>query len=92
MLDDGSFTYYPDVFFCWKEAAWLAKAAEYGYFARTESFEDEVAFEDAHYPNMVPVVGSSSIPFMDMPKDHPVSVMWTILQIHVATTMGSPAK
>ncbi|MCP4293263.1 MAG: hypothetical protein GY780_15675 [bacterium] len=68
----------PDVFYCWKETAWLAKAAEYGYFARTESFEDEAAFEDAHYPNTVPVVTNMGIGWSanhpDIPEGNGVRV------------------
>ena len=106
MLDDGSFTYFPDesfdgfdsftyavildtysdeatvffsactsgpdVFFCWKEAAWLAKAAQYGYFARTESFEDEAAFESVHWPNNAPVVTNMGISWTTNHPDQPI--------------------
>ncbi len=81
----------PDVFFCWKETSWLAKAAEYGYFARTESFEDEAAFEAVHYPNTTPVVYNMGIGWStnhpDEPAGNGLSVasgpartgMWSIL-------------
>ena len=106
MLDDGSFTYYPDasfdgfdsftyavvfeqysdeatvyfsacsngpdVFFCWNENAWLAKAAEYGYFARTESFEDEAAFESVHWPNTAPIVYNMGVGWTTNHPDQPV--------------------
>lgn len=62
----------PDVFLCWKETAWLAKAAEYGYFARTESFEDEAAFESVHWPNNAPVVTNMGISWTTNHPDQPV--------------------
>ncbi len=94
----------PDVFFCWKEAAWLAKAAEYGYFSRTESFEDEAAFESAHYPNMVPVVYNMGIGWStnhpDMPEGNGVSVSsgpartgsWAILDPFHGYAQGTPGQ
>ena len=54
----------PDVFTCWNETAFLAKAAESGLASFQEGFEDNAAWGLARSPLAVPVVNSQGIQWM----------------------------
>jgi hypothetical protein len=54
----------PDVFTCWKETAFLAKAAEWGFAGFQEGFEDDAAWGLARSPMAVPVVNSQGVQWM----------------------------
>ncbi len=51
----------PDVFTCWKEAAFLAKAAELGLAGFSEGFEDDLAWGAARSPYTSPAVVSQGV-------------------------------
>jgi hypothetical protein len=48
----------PQIFTCWKEAEFLAKAAALGYPSFRESFEDDSDWAVARYPNTIGTVSS----------------------------------
>jgi hypothetical protein len=54
----------PDVFTCWNETAFLAKAAEWGLAGFQEGFEDHAAWGLARSPLTVPVVNSQGVQWM----------------------------
>lgn len=54
----------PDVFTCWNETAFLAKAAEWGLSGFQEGFEDDAAWGLARSPLAEPVVTSQGIQWM----------------------------
>ena len=54
----------PDVFTCWNETAFLAKAADSGLADFQEGFEDDAAWGLARSPLAVPVVNSQGIQWM----------------------------
>jgi len=58
----------PDVFTCWNETAFLAKAVEWGLASFQEGFEDNAAWGLARSPLAVPVVSSQGIQWM---TNHP---------------------
>ena len=51
----------PDVFTCWNETAFLAKAAELGLVGFQEGFEDDAAWGLARSPMTLPFVNSQGI-------------------------------
>lgn len=51
----------PQIFTCWKEAAFLAKAAAFGYPSFQESFEDDAVWGAARYPVRIPTVSDRGI-------------------------------
>ncbi len=51
----------PDIFACWNEAAFLAKATEWGMASFREGFEDDAAWGLTRSPMAVPVVNSQGI-------------------------------
>ncbi len=63
----------PDVFFCWKESAFLAKATEFGYLASTESFEDDAAWGAVRAPNSAPSVANLDVVWTSNNADAPTS-------------------
>jgi hypothetical protein len=63
----------PDVFDCWSESAFLAKAAEFGYARFEEGFEDDIAWGNARYPNTAPSVSSQGIEWRSNHPDPPAS-------------------
>lgn len=60
----------PDVFFCWKEGAFLDLAAQLGYFATVESFEGAV-WENARSPYSAPGVTSLGLRWTSNYPDNP---------------------
>ncbi len=54
----------PDIFTCWNETAFLAKASELGLVGFQEGFEDNAAWGLARSPMAVPVVNSQGIQWM----------------------------
>ena len=54
----------PDVFTCWNETAFLAKATEWGMASFQEGFEDDAAWGLARSPMALPVVNSQGIQWM----------------------------
>ncbi len=54
----------PDVFDCWNETAFLAKASEWGLVGFQEGFEDNAAWGVARSPIAVPVANSHGIQWM----------------------------
>ena len=54
----------PDVFTCWNETAFLAKAAEWGLVGFQEGFEDPAAWGPARSPVAVPIANSQGIQWM----------------------------
>ncbi len=66
----------PDVFSCWKEGAFMALAAEHGYYATVESFEGP-AWDIARSPVSQPSVTNLGIRwtsnFPDTPQFNPIT-------------------
>ncbi|MFC1799741.1 FlgD immunoglobulin-like domain containing protein [Candidatus Eisenbacteria bacterium] len=60
----------PDVFVCWNESAFLAKAGENGYNSFQEGFEDDVAWGAARSPNTAASVISQGVRWQ---SNHPGS-------------------
>ena len=54
----------PDVFTCWDETAFLAKAAEVGLNGFQEGFEDNAAWGLARSPVAVPIINSQGVQWM----------------------------
>ena len=54
----------PDIFTCWNETAFLAKASELGLVGFQEGFEDNAAWGLAQSPMAVPMVSSQGIQWM----------------------------
>jgi hypothetical protein len=63
----------PEVFDCWKEAAFLAKAAELGFDSFQESFEDDAIWGLARSPYTAPSVVSQGIRWESNHPDPPAS-------------------
>ena len=74
----------PDVFVCWNESAFLAKAAEYGYAGFQEGFEDDAAWSIARAPNTAASVISQGVRWQ---SNHPYSPDWNEI-----TTGSGPAR
>jgi hypothetical protein len=51
----------PEIFICWNETAFLAKAAEFGHPSFTEGFEDEAVWGAARSPVTVASIASRGI-------------------------------
>ena len=54
----------PDVFTCWNETAFLAKATEWGLVGFQEGFEDNASWGLARSPMTLPIVNSQGIQWM----------------------------
>ncbi len=63
----------PDVYDCWKETAFLAKASELGLSTFQEGFEDDAAWGIARHPNSAPVVVSQGVEWRSNHPDPPAS-------------------
>jgi hypothetical protein len=63
----------PDVFTCWSETAFLAKAAEFGYTGFQEGFENDAVWGIARSPTSAPVVSSQGIQWQSNHPDAPAS-------------------
>jgi VCBS repeat-containing protein len=63
----------PDIFTCWNETAFLAKAAEWGLASFQEGFEDDAAWGLARSPMVLPVVNSQGIQWMTNHPDAPAN-------------------
>lgn len=74
----------PDVFVCWTESAFLAKAAEHGYSNFPEGFEDDAAWGIARSPNTALVISSRGVRWQ---SNHPDSPDWNEI-----TTGSGPAR
>ncbi len=74
----------PLVFSCWKEPAYLAKAAELGYGTFQEGFEDDVAWSSARSPDTAPSVTSLGVRWETNHPDPPAS--------NELTTSSGPAR
>jgi hypothetical protein len=61
----------PDVFVCWNESAFLAKAAEYDYIGFQEGFEDDAVWGLARYPNTAASVISQGVQWQSNYPDSP---------------------
>lgn len=51
----------PEIFDCWKEEAWLAKATQYGLVGFTESFEDDLVWGSVRTPFSAMEVASQGV-------------------------------
>jgi hypothetical protein len=74
----------PDVFVCWSDSAFLAKAAEHGYNSLQEGFEDDAAWGIARSPNTAAGVSSQGVLWQ---SNHPDSPDWNEI-----TTGSGPAR
>ncbi|MBU8920248.1 MAG: T9SS type A sorting domain-containing protein [Bacteroidales bacterium] len=74
----------PDVFVCWNESAFLAKAAEYGFSNFQEGFEDDAAWSIARSPDTAPSVSSQGILWESNHSGSP--------DFHEITTGPGPAR
>jgi hypothetical protein len=74
----------PDVFVCWNESAFLAKAAEHGYGGFQEGFEDDAAWSIARSPSTAASVSSQGVRWQ---SNHPLSPDWNEI-----TTGSGPAR
>jgi hypothetical protein len=74
----------PDVFVCWNESAFLAKAAEHAYYGFQEGFEDDVVWSIARSPNTAPSVSSQGVRWQ---SNYPDSPDWNEI-----TTGSGPAR
>jgi hypothetical protein len=71
----------PPRFVCWKEAAYLTKAAELGYGILREGFEDDAVWGSARSPNTAPSVVSNTVQWT---TNHPAT--------NEITTGSGPAR
>ena len=74
----------PDVFVCWNESAFLAKAAEHGYVGFQEGFEDDTAWGIARSPNTALVISSRGVKWQ---SNHAYTPDWNEI-----TTGSGPAR
>lgn len=74
----------PDVFVCWTESAFLAKAAEHGYNSFQEGFEDDAAWWTARSPNTALLISSRGVKWQ---SNHAYSPDWNEI-----TTGSGPAR
>ena len=67
----------PDTWLCWKEGAFLAMAADLGYYTNRESFEDDAAWGAVRTPLSAPSVTNHGIKwtsnYPDEPTFNPIS-------------------
>ena len=74
----------PDVFVCWSETAFLAKASEHGFVSFEEGFEDDTAWGIARSPYTAPLVSSRGVQWQ---SNHALSPDWNEI-----TTGSGPAR
>ncbi|MEN8008519.1 MAG: Ig-like domain-containing protein [Candidatus Krumholzibacteriota bacterium] len=91
----------PDVFMCWKETAFLALAADLGYYSNTESFEGP-AWDGVRTPYSAPSVTNLGVRwtsnFPDAPGSNPISTtsgpprtgMWAVFDPQHGYAEGTP--
>jgi hypothetical protein len=61
----------PDVFVCWNESAFMAKAAEYDYYGFQEGFEEDAVWGLARSPNTAASVTSQGVQWQSNYPDSP---------------------